>query len=705
VYDTAGSLVEDTEFVCNTWNQCFSDLLNKPTEKDQNDELYNDALKRKTEKERNMNKEAGNDVLSSDISHDEIVMAVKKLKCKKAVGIDLIPNEVLKHDSIIYVLWKLCNLCFETGLVPSAWLTAIILPIPKSSTKDPHVPLNYRGISLLSTISKVYTSVLNSRISRYLEEENILTEEQNGFRKGRSCLDSMFMLTSIARNRLNMGESTFAAFVDFEKAFDWVDRELLQCKLLENNIEGRVYMSIKSLYGKTEACIKLNDMITRKFHTITGVRQGDSLSPTLFNIYINDLAAQLKEQNKGLSYPSIDLSLLLYADDVVLLSGTELGLQKQLTTLEKWCTKWKMKVNIQKSQIMHFRATRKKGTNFMFRYGKSVLKKVDSYKYLGFIIDKNLKMLQGLKSLSDAAGRALGGIIAKFRLLKGLGYDTYTKLYHTCVVPIMDYFSALWHPVKVADYNSVHFRAIRFYMGVPSRTPLLFLEGEMDWVMPSVRRKLEAIRLWNRLLNKDPDSLIKKIFELDYLAENSWCNDVKNILESVGLIVKFENKEVCSLNQVLDLLCDQEKQRWRNELLNKPKLRTYKTFKQDIYTENYLKMGLSRGTVSIFAQLRSGVLPLKVEVGRYNATPLTNRTCELCKDESVEDEYHFLLKCKSYEVERENLFKIINDRDNQFMAMTDREKFAACQNIYQKVCASYTLKCWNKRKDLLYKVS
>ena len=103
--------------------------------------------------------------------------------------------------------------------------------------------MNYRGISLLSCISKLYSSIMNKRITQYLEENDILAEEQNGFRSGRSCEDHVFTLSSVIRNNA----SVFMAFIDLKKAFDFVDRNMLLYKLLQTNINGKMYDSIKNI--------------------------------------------------------------------------------------------------------------------------------------------------------------------------------------------------------------------------------------------------------------------------------------------------------------------------------------------------------------------------------------------------------------------------------------------------------------------------
>ena len=111
-------------------------------------------------------------------------------------------------------------------------------------------------------MSKVYTKVLNKRIISYVGEGNILVEEQYGFRAHRSCLDNLFCLTSIIRNENLAGKHVYAAFLDMQKAFDWVDRDLLKYKLLSIGINGKIYNAIDQLYRKTVSCVKLNQFKT-----------------------------------------------------------------------------------------------------------------------------------------------------------------------------------------------------------------------------------------------------------------------------------------------------------------------------------------------------------------------------------------------------------------------------------------------------------
>ena len=322
-------VTSDENIVINRWEQDFKLLYDRPTEVMSNfdETFYNNIVNLKERLELDMNNEESNIMLNRAVSYDEIECIIDGLKVGKAPGIDNIPNEVLKYDLTKRYLFYFINKCFITGYVPSLWLKAIICPIPKGGNKDPYLPMSYRGLSLLSTVSKIYTSFLHNRLTKYLDELNLIVDEQCGFRKGRSCLDQAYVLMSVIKNRLNVNKDTYVAFVDMEKCFDWVDRELLFYKLLMYNIDGCFYKAIKSLYSGTLSCLRLNDKFTGWFETKSGVRQGEVLSPTLFNIMINDLVKEINELDMGVTCGDDKVSLLLYVDDIAIISDKPEKLQ------------------------------------------------------------------------------------------------------------------------------------------------------------------------------------------------------------------------------------------------------------------------------------------------------------------------------------------------------------------------------------------
>ena len=154
--------------------------------------------------------------------------------------------------------------------------------------------------------------------------------------KWRSCAEHIFVLTAIIRHRLNYNLPTYVAFIDLEKAFDWVDKTLLFYQLLMNNINGKVYNIIKQMYSVTKACPQLNDIFTEWFDVSCGVKQGDNLSPTLFAYLINTLAICIKGLGKGITMGDDKISILLYADDLVLIGKNENALQAMLLAMNDW---------------------------------------------------------------------------------------------------------------------------------------------------------------------------------------------------------------------------------------------------------------------------------------------------------------------------------------------------------------------------------
>ena len=284
----------------------------------------------------------------------EVHRAVMKCKNGKAARYDHTPYEVLKNDKVISVLVSLFQLHFDSGKVPSAWKKSIICSIEKLKEKDPRIPLHYQGISLLCCSSKMYSSLLNNRMINYLNNNNCICDEQNGFHKDRSCRDHVFILDSILRNLISEDQSVFAAFIDFQKAFDCIDRDYLFFKVLEKRIDGKMFWAIKSLYKETEVCVRINNQLTGWFSCTYGVRQGDTMSSTLFSIFINDLVKKINDLNKGIQVGHSQVSILLYADDVLLLADSHKKLQDLMDHLYKWSHNWKIFINESKSKVVHF---------------------------------------------------------------------------------------------------------------------------------------------------------------------------------------------------------------------------------------------------------------------------------------------------------------------------------------------------------------
>ena len=190
-------------------------------------------------------------------------------------------------------------------------------------------------------------------------------------------------LCDLLRIRKGLNMETFCSFVDFQKAFDYVNHRFLLHKLLENGRDGNIYNIVKEIYRRRESCVLVNDRITDWFPVKSGVRQGDSLSPILFALFINDFASDLHKLGKGVSIGEHMLPILMYADDVVILANSHTEAQEQLDLMTKWCSTWGMIPNIKKSQVLHHRNHQRKRCTEALYLSDKAMDYVDNNKYLG----------------------------------------------------------------------------------------------------------------------------------------------------------------------------------------------------------------------------------------------------------------------------------------------------------------------------------
>ena len=717
-------------------SRLFSGLRDNP-EMAYDEDFYQEIISKKEEFEKMEEIEQQNfsnfnfssEYLNSEISFNEVSKAIDKTKLGKAY-LD-IPNDVLKNQNAKTLLHKYFNLCFSSGINPTEWDYSNIKPIPKPD-KDPRDPLQNRCITILCCVAKVYSSILNRRLQIYLESNDILVNEQNGFRASRSCIDHIFVLVTVIRNRKVLGKDTFLAFVDYKKAFDSVERNCLLFKLAKIGINGKMYQAIAALYSNPRSRVVLNDHETEYFECPIGVKQGDCLSPTLFAIFINDLASEIKDSNIGIDLnieggPDIGyiFNILLYADDIVCLAESEVDLQDILVIIENWCKKWRLEINLTKTNILHIRNKRKPQSQFTFLFDMRPVPYCKYYKYLGVTINEHLDFKFTMEKLSDSAGRALSAILTKMIKNGGFPYNVYSKLYNACVTSIVDYSGPLTGFDKYDSSMKLHLRAIRAFLGVPKNVCSVGLVSEVDLILPQYRTNILMVRQYHRMLCMNNSKLTKQIYLWDRALNESnivktWSNEVQDIFEQTNNLAVYSSNTIFDLKSTITNMISSFKIKQKEYLIQEcglmPKLRTFNLFKNFQEQPAYVTKPLTFHHRRMLAKTRLGCLPLRVETGRYTVPrlPEHHRTCLVCSVSDqlvnintvelgpVESETHYLFQCEAYSAERAIWFGKMTLPDN-FENLPTETKLKVVLNDQAniKFTAQFIVEAFNIRSKIL----
>lgn len=283
-------------------------------------------------------------------SPEEIVKIICDLPTRKAPGLDQITNTALKNlpSNFAHFIAVLINAIFKFRSFPHMWKEAIIIPIHKSGT-DPHIPSNYRPISLLTSLSKVAEHVICNRLNNFLTTNSIIIPQQFGFRPKLSTTHQLLRVTEFISEGFSEGMKTGAIFLDCSRAFDrlWVSGLIF--KLIRLKIPSALIQLIHSYLRSRSFRVRINTSTLSNSTPIqAGVPQGSKLGPILFNLFVNDIPL------------GFQTTLALFADDTAIIARNhnalymQKALQRHILLLEKWFSRWRVKLNTNKTQAVFF---------------------------------------------------------------------------------------------------------------------------------------------------------------------------------------------------------------------------------------------------------------------------------------------------------------------------------------------------------------
>ena len=329
---------------------------------------------------------------------------MKNSKLNKAPEEDGIPYEFIINATEEFQnnLVKSYNKMYNDCKIDDVFCKTIVFPIFKKG--DPNMPENYRGISFMNCIAKVMMGILNKRLYDWVEDNDVLTEYQAGFRKKYSTIDNIYNLAGIVNIKLAEKKKVYAFFVDFKAAFDKIARKSLIYKLYSIGISYKFVKIIEAIYTDTKSAVWNGEELSEYFQTNSGVKQGCLLSPLLFSLYINDLHDNL---GGGMNIDNINIRLLMYADDIVILADEVGTLQKMIDNLEVYCDLWNLEVNLSKSEILIFRNGGRLKSQEKWTFRGNYINITNQYTYLGVILTPKMKFSKHVEKRNKQAKTAI----------------------------------------------------------------------------------------------------------------------------------------------------------------------------------------------------------------------------------------------------------------------------------------------------------
>ena len=666
------------------WNYCKT----KPSANNQDDLDFekftqffkdlNSNAQNNNASQHGVNERIPNARLDTKITATEIKTAINRLKNNKACGPDDILNEYLKSSIEImlptYVL--LFNFVYNHGIVPESWSSGIIKPVYKNKGSM-HDPDNFRPITILSCMGKAYTSVLNSRLSDYVNDANLIGEDQLGFRAGYSTIDGIFILNSLQALLKHRNKSLFCAFIDLKKCFPSIWRDGLWFKLSKLNLGIKMTRTIQAIYQNIKSSVRMTTRnqdgslashVSDWFPCQNGLREGENLSPLLFSLYVNDLTEFMQEANcEGVKLSSnteneliifFKIILLMYADDTVIFAHKKKDLQKSLNVYAQYCHRWKLTINTQKTKIICF--GRKKKCKFFIN--NEEIEIVDNFKYLGVTLNRNGRLINALKENIQKATKGLHSLRASFRD-KYIPIDCQLEICEKTIEPILLYGCEIWGFENLAILEQFQIKYVKQILGLRQNTPNYMVLGESGKIPLAVQVKSRMIMFWQKLISGNQNKLSYQLYRfmlsdmINSNAEYNWLSTIKNVLTETGNYGAWLHQILSESDakRIKQTLCDQAQQSVFSDCRISNKGRAYATFKQKLTIEPFVSLLNNQKTLALM-KFRTSNHRLPVETGRYVDIAYEDRKCPFCIN-SLGDEFHYLFECTKFKNDRRNFLK------------------------------------------------
>lgn len=467
------------EEVANAFNEFFTNIPMKTKNSvDQNLDLPNSV---------SQPMKHNNSIFLNPVTEDELFLHIKSLKAHSAPGEDGIAVTLIQkyQKFLIKPLVYIYNKCIESSMVPSAWKISIVTPIFK--TGDQSQLTNYRPISVISNFAKIFEKCIKQRLEDFFEGHNILFTNQFGFRKKRSTEDAIFELIKDVYIHNSNNKKDLMVFLDISKAFDRVDHNILLDRLEKLGIRGGPLLLLQNYLTGRRQKVKINDKFSNYASITTGVPQGTVLGPILFLAYINQIGSLIP-----------DCNVVSYADDTALLFSSnswkevynlaEIGLE----AIYQWLGMSRLDLNFEKTKFMTISPTNanQPKAEYLTIHVSSCnnkktcncikIKRTKTIKYLGIIVDQNLKWSEHAIYLTSKIRKIMYKF---FQLREILDRELILLLYRSLVESILRYGIVVWgglYDANLKILSTCQNSILKILSSKPRRYPTLKLYEELN---------------------------------------------------------------------------------------------------------------------------------------------------------------------------------------------------------------------------------
>jgi hypothetical protein len=482
-------------------------------------------------------------------------------------------------------------------------------------------------------------------------------EEQGGFRSTRGCDDQTLILNEVLQDSVHHKKPLYMAFVDLQKAYDRVWRLGLWYKLTQHNVPPKFVRILQELYSVVPNRVRVGNHLSREFNISIGLKQGCTLSPLLFDVFINDLIVELRQNHPHIQFEGVQgFNSLFFADDIAMLARNPSDLQAMVTTLETWCQKWQMEVNVSKTKVM---IVGTKCRPAPFRYGGKDLEVVKSFKYLGVHFQDDGGWTTHMKYVLGKAQKATEGI-GKLLSNQSLAQATRMWVWLTLVRPMIEYGMQVWTPTS-SDFKKlerIQLKVAKTILGCCSHTPTPAVLGDLGLCSLVNRQKIVRLTAWEKVMRMQPHRLTQQVWRSKELKlhpnPRSWRLTIRPLVKTVSKRSHKSEKWPqigCMLQNTKEL---------RGMAKNYSTLRDYVNWIQYIHPMVYLTQGHNPRHGKVVFKMRSNTLPIAEVLarGREDATGI----CKCCDKGVIENLSHFLLECDGTKEARRRLVSSLPEK-------------------------------------------